>query len=121
MAFVTLENIEHLIPKAAFEKLRDPNKFAYYENLASKVIRDEAGIAIPTNIDTAPDWIIMPAAYIITKLVFSQVTGMTQETLKEVESNFQFALKTLRSHVSKGVATPISYSAVGQISGALAW
>lgn len=121
MAFITYNDIENLIPEAIAKLIAEPTKFAYYENLTAKIIRDESGIAIPTSPATAPDWIILPAAHIITKIASNKIIGLKVETIQRIDDDYKNAIKTLRNHVNKGIDTPLTFARTGQISKVAVW
>ena len=121
MGFVIFDDIEQLIPEVISKVIADPDKFDYYENLAAKIIRDEAGISIPGESDTPPDWIIVPASAIIVKLVSSKIVGLKPETIERIDRDYKDAITILRQHVSNGIATPFVFGRTGQIVPVNVW
>ena len=121
MGFVTFDDIEQLIPEVISKQIADPDRFEYYEGLAAKIIRDEAGITIPVDEEAPPDWIIVPAAYIIVKLVSTKTVGLKPETIERIDKDYKDAINSLRKHVSNGIATPFVFGRTGAIETVMQW
>ena len=114
MPFVEYADIEKLIPDSIQSLLQVTATFTFFENNAAKIVRDETGVAIPAAVADRPDWVIIPMAHLITKLFAARMSGASEQMMALIESNFKWALNELKTHVVKGIAADLEYSAAGK-------
>ena len=121
MGFVTFKSIENLLPDSIKSKIAEPSQFAYYEGISAKLIRDITNMTIPANPVDAPDWILLPSAYIITKLVSARITGTSQETNDKIDRDYKEAISMLKNHRSNPVSDTIQFGTTGTIGKVVTW
>lgn len=69
--------------------------FDLFVSQSDKIIRDITGVDIPDDFTEAPEWALLPSAYIIEKLAIRQLSNLSKDFIDTVEANYQAALKDL--------------------------
>lgn len=104
MPFVTLAEISSKLLPNVYAKLAESiDDFNRIERDAAEVISDLSGLAIPTNVNDAPEWVVTPAAWIINYLVLSSTSGISEEGRKLAETNFLEARNICKNHRAKPI------------------
>ena len=103
MPYVELSDIKPFISSSMYNALDTvltgtTKYFTPIEEEAAKLIRDKTGRDIPATTADAPDWIIVPAAYIIQKLAKRLLTEISLEYNQQIDADYELALKMLAEH-----------------------
>lgn len=113
MAFITYENIRHIIPPGVAKELENPATFDSVEAEAGKLVTEITSIDSPADVDDAPSWVVQPMAFIITKLLSIKLQTASAETLDRIEKDYNWAVEFLNGKKAQGAATETSWSATG--------
>lgn len=104
MPFVTLAEIRSKLLPNVTAKLEESNDdFIRIERDAAEMISELSGLAIPTSVNDAPEWVVTPAAWIINYLVLSSTSGISEEGRKLAETNFLEARNICKNHRAKPI------------------
>lgn len=102
MPFTTLDKIRPMvhptIALALAKTVSGDTVFNHLEPEAAILIRDMTGIAIPDDTDDTPDWLHLPAAYIIQYLAAPQISELTDTTRAAIEKAYLNAISILDRH-----------------------
>lgn len=110
MSFVTIAQIKPFIHSGIYKALNlaavvtdgqgtgEITNFDLIESEAAKIIRDITGRDIPTDTGSAPDWITVPAAYIIAKLAENLLQDVSPDFQDRIDANYDRALQLLKEH-----------------------
>jgi hypothetical protein len=124
MPFVELSQVENLINENIKKKLQAaPAVFAQIENEAAIIIRDTLNIEIPEDAADADDFVVVPAAYIINKLCSNMINSQSEESMRDINKNYELALEMLRKKAKTGTNTEnaISLSKNGNFANWKKW
>jgi len=102
MPFTTLDKIRPMVHPivaiALVKTLSGDTVFNHLESEAAILIRDMTGIAIPADTDDTPDWLHLPAAYIIQQLAAPHISELTDATRAAIEKAYLNAISILDRH-----------------------
>ena len=121
MPFATLDKVKPLIPESVATVLSRNDLFTTLEAEAAKLVRDLTGEEIPESANDAPDWVLTPMAWIITKLTLPKLSNYPPEFAQGIASDYKAALSILSEHHKAEVDKSTGSAQVGAIDGEVAW
>jgi hypothetical protein len=95
MPFVALEDIRPLIPAPIAVALSKDSNFQILEAEAAGIISFKTGLAVPASTADRPAWVIVPAAWIISKLAIRLISNVTPEFHAEISKDYDRAIADL--------------------------
>jgi len=102
MPFTTLNTIRPMIHPAIAIALSKPfngeTVFTAIEAQAAILIRDMTGVDIPDDPVNTPDWLHLPAAFIIQHLTAPQISELSDATRDAIEKAYLNAISILDRH-----------------------
>lgn len=116
MKFVEYTQVIRCIPQTFRQRVAVNDVFQALEEAAAIIIRDTAGIAFPVTLTDTPDWVVLPAGWIIAHLAVPEFTSVDEATLKYIDANFKRAIETLLEKSAEIAATPSTDGTTGKYS-----
>jgi len=104
--FVTYEQVQQYIPDTFRQKVNAAGVFEKLEHAAAIIIRDSAGIAFPASTNDTPDWVALPAGWLISHLAVPLFASVDENTLKYIADNYKRAIEILSDKSAVIAATP---------------
>ena len=109
MPFTTLDTIRPMIHPAiaiALSKtFNGDTVFTTIEAQAAILIRDMTGVDIPDDTVNTPDWLHLPAAFIIQQLAAPQISELSDATRHAIEKAYLNAISILDRHPKTDTAS----------------
>lgn len=129
MKFVSLQQIEKFLPSNLSKTFNDnPSIFETLEAAAAEIIVSASGLTVPTSVNDTPEFVFLPAAWIIVKIAKNQFgSNYSADKLTAIENDYKSAISNLNAHKSSVLQktivdantneTALSFSGNGDIRG----
>lgn len=119
MPLVTYDEVQPFLPLGLHADLSSLNVFEPYEAEAAKLVASETGITIPADADDAPDWCVLPMAFLIENLASKIMTSKSEEFQAELDKDWDRAMELIRDQIPKDAEIVIA--AQDTITGVNTW
>lgn len=120
---VTFNDVKPYLPDPIVKALSGSEekdaRFVEAEIAAVQILTDETGINPETEV--APNWALLPLAWIIAKIGAAGISSQTADFRADMNANFDKALLLLRRHKQKPDATGNSLASNFEIERRIRW
>ena len=120
MPFLSKQDLEKLtLSPAMLQALTnaDDTVFAEAEAAASGIIKLYADIEEPASAADAPEWVKLPAAWLVARILLGRLPDINPDLLREARANWNTAVEILQRHRPRRRSE--SAPSTGTISGML--